>query len=488
MDNNQNAPEKSSLNSSSKDTQVPPHYTIQSTVLDHEQVMDSLLNQLTLVDFRVLLGLNPTDPINEKVYVVGIIMNLLKVAKANNWGLCKAFDYVYVYNGAYWIQFDKEDLKRFLGEAAAKMGYKDHESKHYEFKDKLVKQFMSAAHLTSQKKRSGKTMINLLNGTVEFSPSGIHLRPHDPVDFITYLLPFPYDPEATCPIFEKYLNEVLPEEDSRLILQEFAGYIFTDLNLEKCLMIIGPGQNGKSVWFNILRALLGSNNILEYPIGLFKHEYNRAKLANVLVNYSSEKGDDLDPDTFKALVSGEPVQAREPYGKPFTISNRVRLIFNTNDLPIVTDHTEAYFRRYLIVPFNTRIKDEDKDIDLAQKIISAELPGIFNWVIQGLMRLYANKKFTMGSASQAALDSFKLASDNVALFVSENNYDPAEEFKMSLLELYRSYREFCRDSGYIPCSKHKFSGRFEKLGFIKTRLAGGATAFYIKKQKLRIII
>jgi putative DNA primase/helicase len=55
-------------------------------------------------------------------------------------------------------------------------------------------------------------------------------------------------------------------------------------------MLTGSGANGKSVFFNVLRALVGKENILTYSMGMFGHEYNRAKLTNVLVNYSSEKG------------------------------------------------------------------------------------------------------------------------------------------------------------------------------------------------------
>lgn len=100
------------------------------------------------------------------------------------------------------------------------------------------------------------------------------------------------------------------------------------MNLEKCLILTAGGSNRKSVFFNILTALIGKENTLTYPRVLFNHEYNRAKLTNVLLNYSSEKGIDLNVETFKALVSGEPLQAREPYGKSFSINNKIKFIMN----------------------------------------------------------------------------------------------------------------------------------------------------------------
>ena len=103
----------------------------------------------------------------------------------------------------------------------------------------------------------------------------------------------------------------------------------------------------------------------------------RAKIANKLVNYASEINGKLESSIFKQLVSGEPVEARALYGQPYTISQYAKLIFNCNELPKDVEHTNAYFRRFLIVPFNETISEEEKDIQLADKIIDNELSGVF---------------------------------------------------------------------------------------------------------------
>ena len=84
-----------------------------------------------------------------------------------------------------------------------------------------------------------------------------------------------------------------------MVLQEFSGYIFTDLNLEKILMLTGSGSNGKSVFYNVLCALIGEESLLTFPLGLFDREYNRARLVNKKLNFTSEKGTDLNPDLKK---------------------------------------------------------------------------------------------------------------------------------------------------------------------------------------------
>ncbi len=445
----------------------------------HEDVLNGLLKEIQPIIFRDYLELPADERVNQKHIVVAVVKHLLRVATDKHWNLSKVYDYTYIYNGEFWQQCDKDVIKDFLGKAAIQMGCFEYDVRHFEFKDKLLKQFLTDAHLPPPPSDVNKILINLQNGTFEFSPNGWELRGFKATDFLTYQLPFTYNKDAVCPLFDKYLLQVLPDIESRKVLQEFSGYVFTKLNLEKCLILTGSGQNGKSVFFNIISALIGKENILNYSLGQFTHEYNRAKLTDVLLNYSSEKGTELNPDIFKALVSGEPLQAREPYGKSFTLRNKVRFIINANELPKETEQTEAYFRRFLIVPFDVKINDTDKDIHLAEKIISNELTGVFNWLLTGLNRLIKQDKFTECNKANSALNEFRKQSDSVALFIDEYNYICSINNKESVADLYNKYKVFCIDDGYKPCGKNKFSNRLDNKGFARTRLNNGASAFFI---------
>ena len=446
----------------------------------HNEVLHDLLSEIQPINFREYLELPDDVEARQKYIHVAVVKHLLEFAAQKKWNLSRVYDYTYVYNGAFWQQLDKEDMKAFLGKAAIQMGCPEYEARHFEFKDRLLKQFLTDAHLPSPPAEPDKILINLQNGTMEFTASGWELREFAPEDFLTYQLSFSYEPGATCPKFNKFLVEVLPDQSTRNILQEYSGYIFTKMNLEKMLMLTGSGSNGKSVFFNIITALVGKENVLTYSMGLFAHEYNRAKLTNVLLNYSSEKGTELNPDTFKALISGEPQQAREPYGKPFTLRNKVRFINNANELPRETEHTDAYFRRFLIVPFDVVITEDQRDIDLADKIINGELSGVFNWLLIGLNRIILQKKFSSCEKAARALDDFRRQSDSVALFLDEFGLKPSPDYKEPLADLYLKYKYFCQDDNYKPVGKNKFSVRVENRGFVKTRLSNGATAFLME--------
>ena len=92
----------------------------------------------------------------------------------------------------------------------------------------------------------------------------------------------------------------------------------------------GTGANGKSVFFEVVNALIGMENISHFTLENLTNtrgEY-RAQIATKLVNYASEINGKLESAIFKQIVSGEPIEARALYGQPYTIKQYAKLIFN----------------------------------------------------------------------------------------------------------------------------------------------------------------
>lgn len=414
-------------------------------------------------------------------YLILVIEHLLKTAKANNWGLAKKNDFIYVYNEEYWINIDKEELKHFLGQVALKMGVEKFKGKIHTFRDDLYKQFMSEAYLPTPKTDDKKVLINLLNGTFEISPTRRKLREFKRADFITHQLPFMHDEQATAPMFEKFLDEVIPDQSKQKVLAEYLGYIFIKssvLKLEKTLILYGTGANGKSVVFEIIEALLGAENMSNYSLSNLtdRNGYYRAMIADKLVNYASEIGRDLDNAYFKQLASGEPIDARLPYGNPIRVTEYAKLIFNSNELPHATEHNNAYFRRFLIINFDVTIPEAKQDKDLANKIIKSELSGIFNWILKGVERLLEQRKFSYSKAIENTLNIYKNESDTVKLFLDENEYKPSENYT-TIQNLYPSYNSFCLNGGYRPVNRSNFIKRLEHHGIVVIRRTVGYVAF-----------
>jgi len=323
-----------------------------------------------------------------------------------------------------------------------------------------------------------------LNGTYEITPEGGKLREFHPDDFLTYQLPFAYKPKATCALFNKFLNRVLPDKDCQKVLAEFQGYIFArHLKLEKTLLLYGSGANGKSVLFDVVNALLGPENISNFSLAGLKEDNNRAHLANKLLNYSSELHGKLESDIFKQMVSGEPISARLLYCNSFIMENYARLCFNANELPKDIEHSEAYFRRFLIIPFEVTIPEEERDPELAKKIIENELSGVFNWVLEGLKRLFAQKKFSECKAAMNVLQEYKEQSDSVHLFLDEKGYQKSTTSYQYLKDILQEYRSFCMECGFYPLNQSNFKRRIKANGYVMERKNKGHVIYLIIHQE-----
>jgi putative DNA primase/helicase len=452
----------------------------------HTAILDLLLEKIPLINFRKLAEIESDDEKLKKYhYYILAIETILETAKKYHWGICRNHDFIYVYNGAFWSLIDKDDLKSFLGNAAEKMGMDKFHARDFNFRDQLYKQFIALAHLPKPDQPKDTVFVNLLNGTFEITPSGTHLKPFDRANFLTYQLPFSYDPDASAPLFQKYLDKVLPDIQLQKIMAEYIGYIFirtSTLKLEKALLLYGKGANGKSVFYEIIRKLLGEQNTSEYSLQTLTDEkgYQRAMIANKLVNYASEINGKLEASIFKQLVSGEAVEARLPYGEPFIMSDYAKLIFNCNDLPRDTEQTEAYFRRFLIIPFNVTIPEHEQNKQLAKKIIDSELPGVFNWVLDGMRRVLKQQQFTDSDVVSQARAQYEKESDSVKLFLDEANYSPSIDGFTAIKDLYREYRTFCQDNGYHSVSSLNFRKRLEHAKIMIERKNVGNVAFISK--------
>ncbi|MCB6087592.1 DNA primase family protein [Flavobacterium psychrophilum] len=415
-------------------------------------------------------------------YLILCIEQLLKIAEVNKWGLCKKNGYIYLYNGSYWSEINKESFQFFLGNVALKMGVEKFKGKIHTFKEELFKQFMAEAYLPTPKPKKDCVLINLQNGTFEITPTKRGLRNFEQKDFITHQLPFEYEPEATAPLFQKYLDEVLPDKDKQRVFAEYCGYIFIKpsvLKLEKMLILYGTGANGKSVFFEILNALLGTENISNYSLQSLTNDngYFRAKIGNKLVNYASEINGKLETDIFKQMASGEPIEARLPYGDPFILTEYAKLIFNCNELPKDVEHTNAYFRRFLIIGFDVTIPEDKQDKQLPQKIINTELSGVFNWILQGLDRVLEQKKFSKCDAVDNARSDYEKQSDSVQLFITEMEYKTATTNYVLISELYLKYKAFCNEDGYRAVGKTKFIQRLNHYKIFVNRINVGNVAY-----------
>lgn len=430
-----------------------------------EKIFRQLLQELATPEIRGVVG--NINKMEAPVATVKVVEVINAVIECNNYKLCLKDGIIYCFNGRCWGKVQEDEIKLFIHSAVDALGGDNIGRKHYRWKTEVYKQFMSEALFVPKEKTEGQTLINLRNGTFEITAEHQLLREYRAEDFLRYCLDFDYDPQATAPMFQKYLDRVLPDKDCQAVLSEYMGYIFSKgLKLEKVLLLTGSGANGKSTFFTIATAIFGQDNVSSFSLQeLTKGQYQRAELQDVIVNFCSEISGKMETAVFKQLASGEPVSARHIFGRPFTMTDYAKMVFLCNELPWQIEQTDAFFRRFIIIPFEQTIPEEERDPDLANKIIASECSGVFNWMLDGLKRLLKNRRFTDSEVIKRQIELFRYERDTVAVFVDEENYVPSEFKSAKLAELYADYTDYCKENMLRTVSNITFAKRLRYMGF-----------------------
>lgn len=342
-------------------------------------------------------------PPNEELANIIILM-----AKYLNYDFCTfEGETVYIYINTHWQKISNYDLKVFLKECLCSLLDNVVRGSNRKSIEDLVKQFPYS--IMSLNVKPAKNKINFLNGTLDLLTW--NFEQHNPQDYLRYVLPYNYDPNATCPMFGKYIRRVVPDLDVQNVLAEYIAWLFTDIKLEKVLFLYGSGCNGKSVFIDIIEALVGKDNVCHESITDMCGENgsnHRSNIVGKLLNTCSDVApNSFYGDLFKRIASGEPISTKVLYQDVSSTTEYAKMLFSLNELPKTKDLTDGYFRRLIIVPFKVQIPKNEINPNLAKEIIANELPGVMRWVLIGYSRLLQNQRFSHSKVIDSALEEYR---------------------------------------------------------------------------------
>lgn len=355
---------------------------------------------------------------------------------------------VWIWNGTHFQEFHDDKLKEF-----PQLHFKP------ECRNRMVQEFTELCYRTNVRlsdEWSDATLrkINFKNGVLDLNTS--EFLPHDMKFGFKYCLPYDYTPEATAPKFEKFLHDVT-KGDSTLIatLLEFGGYILAgdDCKYEKALMLEGSGSNGKSTFIEVLKAITGKQAYSTLSVKEIENIERRSALDGALYNITEETPSRFwDTPTFKNLISGGELQVRRLFKNNYDMRNRAKLVFSCNELPLSSDSTNGFFRKFLIVPFHIRFSKAAGNIDInIREKLKQELPGIFNLFLSGWRNLEKQGSFTKQDQGDKELEEYKTLSNPIKFWLEEciSLEEPeTSELKITITELFTSYKVFLEETGY----------------------------------------
>lgn len=283
----------------------------------------------------------------------------------------------------------------------------------------------------------------------------VGVQPLNRQHFTTVVCPFPFDPNAECPLWRETISEIFPPRnptDRRVeILQEFMGdsLIGGRPIHQKFMVMVGDGANGKSTIMQLWRYLLGPANVSNISIEHLNHDFRLAQLAGKLANMSFDLNyvNTVCEGVLKALTTGDPIQANPKNKDPFTMVPTARQIFATNQLPQMNDRSRGIWRRLIAVPFFENFTQRD-DIHRVERL-REELPGIFVWALEGARRLHRQGHFTECNVCRECAEDHRLHSDPFLQFMEECLVVDSRHSE-ECSKVYKAYKDYCEANGRKP--------------------------------------
>lgn len=305
--------------------------------------------------------------------------------------------------------------------------------------------------------------INVENGLLNVNT--LELIPHTPSVFNINKLTVNYNPDATSGAIDKLLSSITCNRQNYInLLCQMMGYILTpDCRYQKSFILVGNGSNGKSMFLETIRRLIGDENCSSLALEDLSDKFRTAEIVGKMLNIGDDSGHSLLENTaiFKKLVTGDSMTLERKGQQPFKFANTAKMIFAANTLPPTTDKSDGFFRRCVIIPFENTFRPTDDDYDpaLLYKVTTPDAKSyLLNLALSGLQKLRDNQYFDETDDSKMLLKQYVENNNSVLVWKQQTN-----KMFNNDAEAYTSYVMFCTANGYKPINIGKFKVENEKL-------------------------
>ncbi len=377
----------------------------------------------------------------------------------------------YIFKDTHWVEFEELFIRQWLANIIKPS------PTMAESREALYR--LQSANVVDRNEFASTAvgMLNFTNGI--YSINEDKLYEHGPEYGFFYVIPYAYDAAATSPKWDAFLLQIMNGRQHLVdLLMEYAGYClsYDSCWAQKCLVLNGTGSNGKSVFMETLGKVVGPNNASSIQLqDMLGSPTARFNMMHKMFNYSDETSSKVFRESalFKSLVQGGTMAVKKLYVQETHVENKTKLIISCNEVPSSNDSTHAFFRRFIIVPFDFVISPDDPGFNprLKEDLWETELPGICNAIIRSYKKLIENKRFTDAPESLEMVREFQRETNTAQLFVEDcveftESFDDIVENSL----LYQQYVLYCEMSNYDPLNSIVFFRRVQRLQGMNTRM------------------
>ena len=284
--------------------------------------------------------------------------------------------------------------------------------------------------------------------------------------YVTSTIPWKYNPDADCPLWQVTLHDWWGDDDDSIrLLQQWFGYNLIATNyLEAMMILFGMSGSGKSTITKILYEMLGKDKCTPLEGQDIKYTFGMEKLANknsVIVSEDqvTKKADaDMILQVIKRLTGRNVFSIRVKYGGTYDTEPFARLTYECDVLPRFVDNAQALERRVNMLYFGRSFKDAP-NVLLKDQLIK-EIPGIINWAVKGLRDLKKTNKFIVPKTSEVAKEELRYMTSPLAAMGKQCLCFDDPTVRVSNDQLFDLHRAWFKESGYSVYSRVWFGRTF----------------------------
>jgi putative DNA primase/helicase len=318
------------------------------------------------------------------------------------------------------------------------------------------------------------------NGVIDLRTG--ELREHHSSDLITRMSPVSYDPDATHPLWDTFLDWLTKgRADLKAFLKQAAGYTLTgDTREERLFFLHGPAQSGKTTLVESLKVVMGSYSLTAdfstflkgHNVGGPRPDIARLSGARYVPSIEVDQGKSLAEGLVKQMTGGDTITARFLYGAEFEYQATHKLWLVANDAPKVNSEDTGLWRRILRVPCDNVVPEADRDptVKLRLKDPIECGPAILAWAVEGCLDWQANG-LVVPETIMAATTEYRESQDPITDFLSEA-CEQGPELRVEFGDLLSAYHQYCKLYHKKVLGRNQFGDRLEAKGFERKRSNG----------------
>ena len=327
-------------------------------------------------------------------------------------------------------------------------------------------------------------LVGVENGFVDLRTSAF--APYNADVVITKKMGVAYGASSRCPRWEQFMREILPNRRVRAFVAKAMGNCLTG-NLNKGIMFLwGTGDNGKSVFLDVMFAIFGDYACRTSPQLLYKTKYidevpehQKAELFGKRLAIGNEVAQDakLNEAAVKEVTGESTTMGCRKWEHPFTFQQTAKIWIAGNHSPVVRGTDNAIWGRINKVEFPATF-DKTQNTDIRDRLLE-EAPGILNWLLNSARHAIAHGNRPPKEVI-LAVDEYRREEDMLVEFVE--GYFLDGDF-VEVVEVYDAYQKWCKEAGVEhPQTRRKLVRELRSRGFVYDRDKTGSKRGFRGKQ------